>query len=564
MPWIPGPPVTDPVLLSVADLGISFLTREGRLRAVDGISFDLKRGQTLGIVGESGSGKSVLCYSLLRLLPSPPAHIDRGTARFQGRDLLRLSHNALRSIRGNRICMVFQDPMTSLNPYVTIGKQVVAPLRIHAALSPGKAIGRAIEALEQVGIDQAHRRINHYPHQLSGGMRQRVIIAMALVNNPDILIADEPTTALDVTVQARILDLIGMIRKQNNLATIFVSHDLSVIAGIADEILVMQKGKAVEQGPTDKIFYHPGHPYTRKLLASIPSGSKPDRFDPAARVPENRVLSVEHLQTVYPDNSFFRFSGTPAATTAVDDVSFELYQGETLGVVGESGSGKSTLARSIIRLIHISGGRIILNGKDLARLSAGELRRERRKIQMIFQDPFASLNPRMTVYDTLSEAVRTGKKQTDTAILGEVRQLMRDVGLDPGHIRKYPHEFSGGQRQRIAIARALALKPGVIIADEPVSALDVTVQAKILELLRTIVQEYCLTMIFISHDLSVVRYVADRTAVMLRGKIVELGETETVFKFPGHPYTRTLLSAIPVPDPARERRRRRHQLFNRT
>ncbi len=543
-------------LLSVDDLAVSFQTREGIYHALDGISFALNRGQTLGIVGESGSGKSVLCYSLLRLLPIPPARIDRGTARFHDRDLLRMSNAELRAIRGNRISMIFQDPLTSLNPYLSIGSQLIEPLQLHKGLPTGAAKKRAVEALEEVGISEPQVRINHYPHQLSGGMRQRVMIAMALINRPEILIADEPTTALDVTIQAQILDLLVSIRREYNPGIIFVSHDLSVIAGIADNILVMQGGKVMEQARTDDIFYRTSHPYTRKLLASVPSGAKPDRFDPLLRQTTEPILAVEHLQTFYDSSGWQLFSNTPLVVRAVDDVSFELYQGETLGLVGESGSGKSTLARAIMRLVNISGGRIILKGNDLADLSASKLRHARRDIQMIFQDPFTSLNPRMTVFDTLSEAVRIRGPQTAEGLLGEIHRLIRDVGLEKAHIRKYPHEFSGGQRQRIAIARTLALRPGLIIADEPVSALDVTVQAQVLELLRGLVRNHQLTMIFISHDLSVIRYMADRTAVMYQGRIVELDETETVFTRPMHAYTRTLLSAIPLPDPVKERQRR--------
>jgi len=532
-------------LLSVQDLAISFHTRAGIIKAVDGVSFDLEAGQTLGIVGESGSGKSVLCYSLPGLLPSPPARIERGTAMFDGIDLIAASESVLRKLRGNRIGMVFQDPMTSLNPYLSIAKQLIEPLCLHRRTSRKTAWGLALQALEEVGLNNPERLLNNYPHQLSGGMRQRVMLAMAMINKPEILIADEPTTALDVTIQAQILELIKKLQRETNVAVIFVSHDLGVIARIADQVLVMQYGKVVERGNPGDIFEQARHPYTRKLLASIPSGRKSQHYDPDARNPANLLLSIQHIQTWYhTDNSLF---GTSAdqIVKAVDDVSLEVYRGETLGLVGESGSGKSTLGRSVMRLVDIRDGVIRLNNQDLTGLGHRQLKQARRDLQMIFQDPYASLNPRMTIFDTLAEAISVRDSLSVHDLLTEVLKLMDDVGLEPAHVRKYPHEFSGGQRQRIAIARALAVRPQLIIADEPVSALDVTIQSQILELLLGLVQKYQLTMIFISHDLSVIRYMTDRTAVMYQGKIVEMNDTETVFNAPQHPYTRILLSAIP-------------------
>jgi len=547
MHWIPGLPGTDGMaLLNVTGLTINFHTREGIIPAVNDASLVLNSGQTLGIVGESGSGKSVLCYSLLGLLPSPPAVIESGHAEFAGMDLFKLDKAGLRAVRGNRISMIFQDPMTSLNPYLTIGTQIIEPLCLHKNMTRSSARDLAVQSLDDVGLRVPDKLMHNYPHQLSGGMRQRVMIAMALVTRPEILIADEPTTALDVTIQAQILELIRKQQQETGIGIIFVSHDLGVIAGIADYILVMQKGVIVEQGSADDIFYHTKHPYTKNLLASIPAGAKPDKYCITDRAPENRVLTIHALKTWFGKNTGFISDARHQLVKAVDDVSFEIYKGEILGLVGESGSGKSTLARSIMQLVEITDGVICLNNHDLTKLSRQELKLARCEFQMIFQDPYASLNPRMTVYDTLAEAVRSGKPLSRDNILGDVIRLMEDVGLEPAHIRKYPHEFSGGQRQRIAIARALALRPRLIIADEPVSALDVTVQAQILDLLLSLVNKHDLTMLFISHDLSVIRYMADRTAVMYHGKIVELDETETVFNHPRHPYTQALLSAIPV------------------
>jgi ABC-type glutathione transport system ATPase component len=533
-------------LLTVHNLSLCFHGRAGTTHAVNNASFELQAGQTLGIVGESGSGKSVLCYSLLGLLPTPPARIESGTAIFANQDLLRLSAGQLQTIRGNRISMIFQDPMTSLNPYLTIGQQLIEPLRLHKKTAKKLAWETAIQALAEVELHNPHKLMHDYPHQLSGGMRQRVMIAMALINKPEILIADEPTTALDVTVQAQILALIRKLQEEINIAVIFVSHDLSIIAEIADHILVMQQGNIVERGTATDIFTHTQHAYTKKLLASIPTGSKPDHYKVADRNNTNLVLSVDSLQTAFTDNRYSLFNKQTAIVNAVDNVSLQIYKGETLGLVGESGSGKSTLARSVMRLVEITAGVIRLNNRNLAELGPAELKLARRDFQMIFQDPYASLNPRMTVFDALAEAIRAREPSSKNIILSEVIQLLQDVGLEAAHIRKYPHEFSGGQRQRIAIARALALRPALIIADEPVSALDVTIQAQILDLLLSLVKKHGLTMLFISHDLSVIRYMTDRTAVMYKGKIVELDETETVFNHPQHPYTKALLSAIPA------------------
>jgi ABC-type glutathione transport system ATPase component len=555
MPWTPDPLKINLVsLLTIKNISISFHTREGKVNAVQEASFTLERGQTLCIVGESGSGKSVLCSSIMGLLPMPPARIEGGTIELDGENILQFNNKRLRSIRGNRISMIFQDPMTSLNPYLKIGTQLIEPLTLHKNMSRKKAWPLAIDMLNEVGLPEPDRLMTQYPHQLSGGMRQRVMIAMALINKPEILIADEPTTALDVTIQAQILQLIKKIQKKTNIAVIFVSHDLGVISGIADYILVMEKGMVVEEGTAEEIFYHTKHQYTKNLLASIPTKSKSDIYPMEDRSNSNLLVNIQHLKTYFKNQSQW-FSSNNNLVKAVDDVSIKIYEGETLGLVGESGSGKSTLGRSVMRLVDINGGHIILGKQDLAGLSTSELKLYRREFQMIFQDPYASLNPRMTVFDALAEALQIRGVTSSIKVLSETKELMLDVGLEPQHIRKYPHEFSGGQRQRIAIARAIALKPKLIIADEPVSALDVTIQAQILELLLNLVKKNNLTMLFISHDLSVIRYMSDRVAVMYQGKIVETDNTETVFTQAKHPYTRALLSAIPVPDPINERKK---------
>jgi ABC-type glutathione transport system ATPase component len=541
-------------LLSVQNLSVCFHTRAGVVRAVDDTSFKVEHGQTLGIVGESGSGKSVCCYSLLGLIPTPPGRIEQGRAIFDGIDLLALPEKQLRRIRGNRISMIFQDPMTSLNPFMRIGDQLIEPLRLHKQVSMREAKAKAIQVLAEVGMREPERRYYEYPHQFSGGMRQRVMIAMALITEPELLIADEPTTALDVTIQAQILDLIKKLQQTRKLTVIFVTHDLGVVAGIADHILVMHQGKAVEQGDAETIFYRHQHPYTAKLLASVARGAKP--------VPPNIKSDQPFLQAEQISTSFPLYTGAfpgrvGTYVKAVDHVSLQLKKGEILGLVGESGSGKSTLGRSIVRLVEIDSGSIILDGKPIHTLAPAALKRARPDFQMIFQDPYASLNPRMTVFDTLAEPLLAHKLAGKRDLLAQIHKWMDAVGLARSSIRRYPHEFSGGQRQRIAIARALALRPKLVIADEPVSALDVTIQLQILRILLDLSQHHDLTMIFISHDLSVVRYISDRVAVMYRGNIVESAATEELFAHPQHRYTRSLLSAVPIPDPAKEKQRRR-------
>ena len=568
-------------LLEVTDLRTYFHTRRGVYRAVDGVSFALEKGETLGIVGESGSGKSVTCATLLGLIPQPPGRIESGTARFAGTDLLHCSAAELRAIRGKRIAMIFQDPMTSLNPYLRIADQLIEPLLIHERISRAGALARGLAMLEAVGIPDAARRLHSYPHEFSGGMRQRVMIAMALITKPDLLIADEPTTALDVTVQAQILELLKKLQRELGMAVIFVTHDLAVVSGLCDRVQVMYAGRIVESAETRTLFRAPQHPYTRALQRCIPAlqekgrelfsipGLPPDlskpftdaellkRFDlpeekapaaPAHAIGREATIEVRDVRTYFPIESGFLIKRQTGTVKAVDGVSFEVRRGEVLGLVGESGSGKSTLSRSIMQLVPATAGTVMVSGRNLTTASAAELKAARRDLQMVFQDPFASLNPRLTVYAALAEPLLVHGIVPPGRVPERVARLMEQVGLAPRFMQKYPHEFSGGQRQRIAIARALALEPRVIIADEPVSALDVSIQAQILNLLAGLVRSMNLTMIFIAHDLSVVKHISDRIAVMYQGRIVELGDAREVMERPQHPYTRALISAIPRVD----------------
>ena len=576
-------------LLEVSHLRVSFHTRGGIYRAVDDVSFHLERGEILGIVGESGSGKSVTCLSLLGLIPRPPGRIEGGTALFDGTDLLSAPPARLRSIRGKRISMIFQDPMTSLNPYLRISDQIIEPLLIHEKISRKAALARALAMLEAVGIQDAANRLHAYPHEFSGGMRQRVMIAMALITRPDILIADEPTTALDVTVQAQILELLKKLQRELGMAVIFVTHDLAIVSALCDRVQVMYAGRVVETADTRAIFRDPQHPYTRALQRCVPSlqprgrplftipGLPPDLSQPrdeaailarfalpdspatsadevnhpvstaAHTAPDGReiILEVKDLATHFPARSLAFFKPKEPPIRAVDGVSIAIRRGEVIGLVGESGSGKSTLARTIIGLAPLTSGTVILEGKHLSADRSDDLAAARRDLQMVFQDPFASLNPRLTIFTALAEPLRVHKICPPAAIPGRVAELMRQVGLPERDQQKYPHEFSGGQRQRIAIARALALNPKVIIADEPVSALDVSIQGQIINLLADLVRRLDLTLIFISHDLSVVKHISDRVAVLYRGKIVECGPTLEVMENPQHDYTRTLLAAVP-------------------
>lgn len=521
-------------LLSVKDLRIHFHTRNGLVRAVDGISFDVHAGKTTAIIGESGSGKSVACYGLLGLIPKPPGKVEGGTAEFGGKDLLQLSEAELRKIRGRGISIIFQDPMTSLNPYLRIGDQMIEPLQLHFGMKKAAAWKRATQVLEEVGIRDAERRMHAYPFEFSGGMRQRVVIAMALITEPEIIIADEPTTALDVTVQAQILKLIAELQRNHNIGVIFISHDLSVISDIADDICVMKNGEIVEQGSRQQIFEQAQHPYTKKLLDAVP-----DTHKDIVENTNSEFLVVEKLCT------HFSSSRRAPIVKAVDNVSFKIKRREIVGLVGESGSGKSTIGRSILRLVDPTSGSVKIEGTETTALGYRDLKTQRRHMQMIFQDPYASLNPRMSVYDTLAEPLLLHKIATRKTLDSAVFELMDSVELAHDSVLRYPHEFSGGQRQRIAIGRAIATKPKFIVADEPVSALDVTIQAQILDLLLELVDRYELTMLFISHDLAVVRYIADRILVMCQGELVESGHSDQVFENPRHPYTQTLLKSVP-------------------
>jgi ABC-type microcin C transport system duplicated ATPase subunit YejF len=519
-------------MLHVENLSVSFVTRMGTTQAVDQVSFSVRAGEVTAIIGESGSGKSVACYSLLGLVPQPTGRIDSGSALFEGTDLLQLPEAQMRRIRGRDIAMVFQDPMTCLNPYMTVGKQLMEPLRCHQRMPKSEAQKRALALMEEVGIRDAGTRFDDYPHQFSGGMRQRIMIAMALINEPRLLIADEPTTALDVTIQSQILQLLADLQRTRDIGILFISHDLAVVADIADNIVVMETGRVVESGNHTDIFENARHDYTRKLLAAIPTGSRNSTV-----VADKPLVQVRDLCTWFGNHRH--------PVKAVDGVSFDIRRGEILGLVGESGSGKSTIGRAILRLVEATGGSITFDDADMGALSRGELAAMRRRMQIIFQDPFASLNPRMTVYDTLAEPLLLHRLADRNSVAQQVLKLMDEVGLARKFARKYPHEFSGGQRQRIAIGRALGSQPEFIVADEPVSALDVTIQAQILELLEHLVAEHGLTTLFISHDLAVVRKLADRIIVLQRGRIVEQGAAEALFTQPREPYTRELLRSVP-------------------
>ncbi len=521
-------------LLEATDLRIHFHTRNGIVKAVDGISFNVEAGKTLAIIGESGSGKSVACYSMLGLVPMPPGKIESGSVMFENQDLLKLKESELRKIRGKGISIIFQDPMTSLNPFMKIGDQLIEPLCLHFGMSKKEAWQKGCEILEEVGIKNPSERMKSWPFEFSGGMRQRVVIAMALVTEPKIIIADEPTTALDVTVQGQILKLIKELQERRNIGVIFISHDLSVVADIADEIAVMQNGVFVEQGDRNQIFNKPSHAYTKKLLAAVPSAEKELNQNDSSD-----LIQVSNLGV------YFQGNKGEEMIKAVDDVSINIKRHEILGLVGESGSGKSTTGRAILRLLNLNKGEISFDGLNISNYSMAEMKPLRRQMQMIFQDPYASLNPRMSVYDTLAEPLLLHKIVAKKHLDAEIFSLMDSVGLARESIRRYPHEFSGGQRQRIAIGRAIATKPSFIVADEPVSALDVTIQAQILDLLLELVEKFNLTMLFISHDLGVVRYLSDRIIVMKEGRIVETGAVHDIFSNPQAAYTKSLLEAIP-------------------
>jgi ABC-type glutathione transport system ATPase component len=545
--------VSEP-LLFVRDLRVGFLTEGGRVQAVDGVSFDLSPGEVLAIVGESGSGKSATAQTIVGLTRSPNARIE-GSVRLRGAELLEASERELQRVRGERIAMVFQDPMTSLNPVYRVGDQIAEAIRAHRAeVGKEEAAERAIELLDSAGIPGAARRVEDYPHQFSGGMRQRAMIAMALSLEPEVLIADEPTTALDVTVQAQILRLLARLNRERDLATILITHDLGVVAEVADRVLVMQGGGIVERGSLDEIFYSPKDPYTRSLLSAV---VRLDRAPPLRPRPDRApLLEVSDLVKHYPVKRGLLFDREVDRIRAVDGVSFGLRRGETLGLVGESGSGKSTLCRTVLQLTRPSSGSVRFEGEEIAGLSRREMRPLRREMQLIFQDPYASLNPRKRVGHIVGEPLKLHGVAGGAELRRRVEGLLERVGLSPEHYDRFPHEFSGGQRQRIGIARALSLQPKLVVADEPVSALDVSIRAQILDLLADLQEEFGLTYIFVAHDIGVVRHVSDRIAVMLNGTIVEQGPADEVCERPTHPYTRSLLASVPIPDPHEARARR--------
>ncbi|GBD49967.1 ABC transporter ATP-binding protein [Methylopila sp. Yamaguchi] len=529
--------MTDAPLLSVRDLAVDFAREGGRTLAVDGVSFDLAKGETLAIVGESGSGKSVTALSIVRLLAYPAAGHPSGEVLFKGRDLLKASERELRKVRGADITMVFQEPMTSLNPLHTIERQVGEVLKVHRGWSAAKCRERTLELLRQVGIPNAAERLDAYPHQLSGGQRQRVMIAMALANEPDLLIADEPTTALDVTVQAQILALLKELQGRLGMAMLFITHDLGIVRRIADRVCVMTAGKIVEQGGTAQVFAAPRHAYTRELLAAEPKGAPPP-LDPAARA----IVEVADLKVWFPIKRGL-LRKTVGHVKAVDGVSVTVREGQTLGVVGESGSGKTTLGLAILKLI-ASEGRIAYLGQAIEGFTAAAMRPLRADMQIVFQDPYGSLSPRMTVVDIVTEGLDVqGPRLKPAARREAATKALADVGLGADALDRYPHEFSGGQRQRIAIARALALEPAFIVLDEPTSALDMSVQAQIVDLLRAVQAKRKLSFLFISHDLKVVRALANDLVVMRNGKVVEHGPAAEVFAQPKTDYTRALLAA---------------------
>ena len=570
-------------MIQVSNLKVDFITEKGVFEAVNDISFELKQGEIIGIVGESGSGKSVTSLSIMRLHDLRNTQIS-GQILFHDVDLLRLSEKQMMDYRGNRISMIFQEPMTSLNPVLTCGFQVSEAIILHQEISKKAAKQKTIDLFNEVQLPRADNIFNSYPHQLSGGQKQRVMIAMALSCNPEVLIADEPTTALDVTVQKTILQLLLRLKNERNMSLIFISHDLAVIAEIADKVIVMYKGKIVESAALKQLFSDPQHPYTRGLLACRPSPERrlyklpvvddflkiteDGRMIPAdetiphliniLKIDEQKVrdrkqkiygqkplLQVKNLKTWYPVKHQL-FSKSKEYIKAVDDVSFDVFPGETLGLVGESGSGKTTLGRSILRLIEFTGGEIWYNDRDLGKLGNKELRDLRRDIQIIFQDPYSSLNPRITIGQSIMEPMEVHQVFSSFGERKEkVLELLERVNLKADHFSRYPHEFSGGQRQRISIARALALQPKFIICDESVSALDVSVQAQVLNLLRELQEEFNLTYIFISHDLSVVKHISDRMMVMNNGKIEEIGDAEELYANPKSEYTRKLIQAIP-------------------
>lgn len=575
-------------LLEINNLVTEFHTEDGVVKAVNDISFSLNKGETIGIVGESGSGKSVTSLSVMQLIPSPPGKISNGEILFHSEngvvDLLKCSNQEMRDYRGNDIAMIFQEPMTSLNPVFTCGEQVAEAIILHQKVRKKEAKNLTIDLFKQVELPRPEAMYDAYPHQISGGQKQRVMIAMAMSCNPSVLIADEPTTALDVTVQKTILELMLQLQKKHDMGILFITHDLGVIAELADKVIVMYKGKIVEQGNVLDIFSNPQHPYTKGLLACrpplnrrltwLPTVSDFMTIDDFGKMHETNktvadvtdrlvispaetakrheklyqqepILEIKNLKTHFPLSKNF-FGKTTSVVKAVDDVSFKVYPGETLGLVGESGCGKTTLGRTILKLVEPTAGNIIFKGEDITNLSPKQMRAYRKEMQIIFQDPYSSLNPRITIGEAIMEPMRVHKVfNSEQERKARVMELLKRVSLLEEHFYRYPHEFSGGQRQRICIARSLALNPKFIICDESVSALDVSVQAQVLNLLNELKEEFKFTYIFISHDLSVVKFMSDRMVVMQEGKIVELRLADEIYENPATTYTKELIDAIP-------------------
>ena len=562
----------DNPIARIESLRVEFETKDGPVAGVEDVSFDIGPGETVCVVGESGSGKSVSSLSLMRLIEFGGGEIAKGRLIFDRKDggetdLAKASQDVMRDIRGNEIGMIFQEPMTALNPVFTVERQLTEGLRVHRGMTKDEAKARALELMQQVRIPEPERRLKQYPHELSGGMRQRVVIAMAMACKPRLLIADEPTTALDVTIQAEILALMDRLKRETGTSVMFITHDMAVVAQMADRVVVMFRGKKVEEGTVEEIFENPQHPYTQALLAAVPKlgemrgkalpepmrllGREQDEIKPIPGT-EQPLLTVEGLTTRFPVKGGF-FRQTVSNVHAVEDVSFTVNKGQTLSLVGESGCGKSTCGRSILRLVEPLKGRVVLDGVDVMGLGPNMLRDARREMQMIFQDPFASLNPQMNLADQVAEPMRNFGSHKGKEMMDRVAMLFDRVELPRSFMRRFPHELSGGQRQRIAIARALALNPKLIVADEAVSALDVSVQAQVVNLMMELQAELGLSYLFISHDMAVVERVSHKVGVMYLGRIVEIGPRAAVFENPQHPYTKALMSAVPIADPRRRK-----------
>lgn len=524
-------------ILKVNHLGLSFESEDHIQEVLSDLTFSVQKGEIVGIIGESGSGKSMTARSITQLLPGNARIHPDSDIEFKGQKLLQIKPKAMRKILSEEIGMIFQDPLSSLNPTMTVGDQIIEVIRLHERMSRKQARAKAVDLMTSIGIKEAETRYHHYPHEFSGGMRQRIMIAIALAASPSLLIADEPTTALDVTIQAQILALIKQLQADLGLSVLLITHDFGVVAQICTRVIVMQEGRIVEQGPIEELFSNPKHPYTKLLLEAVPrlEQEKITKNNPSPQT----LISVEQLEQVFD-------SGKGQSLTAVNQVNLTIYKGETLGLVGESGSGKSTLGRAILQLYKPTSGRIMFQGFDLNQLTKSELLKIRKDMQIIFQDPYASLNPRMKVEDIIGEALDTHQLTTSPLQRRErIAELLRLVELDPLVASRFPHEFSGGQRQRIGIARALAVEPDFIVADEPLSALDVSIQAQIIDLLKRLQTKLGLTYLFIAHDLAVVKQISDRVAVMQQGQVVEIAETNELYANPLHPYTQQLLQAVP-------------------